>query len=245
MAAPPPQTYRWRGRFYALAYNAVNRSFLGVSWRLWLIILPLAAVIILSARGAPPILTGIILLVTALIQIGFWLAGRAGYIKFVPDPGSGLPPQEEMTPPLGTNEKVSALATGLYSVAEREDFVLLCRPAEYWRVPLGDHIVMVEYVPGRYRYQFFNAPTLQTVQPGWLIYGKAPRRTLAITYLVTFSPDQVDPTRAYYVGGGQNAAPPQTRTIYLTFTDEEDFTRVWHTIVHDARQARTGRQRDG
>jgi len=62
-------------------------------------------------------------------------------------------------------------ATGLFGTAHWETKLLL-RPATYWQVPLGEHVVMVEYEQGKFVYQFFSATGLQNIQQGVLLNGR-------------------------------------------------------------------------
>ncbi|MCZ7673623.1 MAG: hypothetical protein M5U34_44150 [Chloroflexi bacterium] len=130
--------------------------------------------------------------VTAVLLIwvyfSYWRAKRAGYSHFVADDGP-LSFPDKAQPNLPPNQKVKTWATGVFSVSDQDDFMLL-RPAEYWQVPLGEHIIMVQQrKTKKYRYQFFNASTLQQVQKGWLLFGAHPRETLAVTLLSEFGPD--------------------------------------------------------
>ena len=214
------------------------RSFLGFSVRTWLIFLSLGLIFFVANQGWGIVITLLIIGLALLVQAAFWSSARAGYNKFVPDENDILPANEELQP-LPVNQKVTVRATGVFSLTGRENFVLLRRPTTYWHVPLGDHILMVEQLSGSYLYQFFNGRTLQSVQNGWLIFGRQPRRALAITFLVTFGPNYNDPTLLYIVGSGDGAASPKPRTIYLSFDNEDEHRVVWHTLIHAARQART------
>ncbi|RMG99802.1 MAG: hypothetical protein D6706_05065 [Chloroflexi bacterium] len=179
----------------------------------------------------------IALLLAASVRILYWQAQRDGYTRFVPRKTPWLPP--EKLNPLKANERVPLRATGIFSLNDREAHVLL-RPAHYWQVPLGDHIVMVEQVPGKYLYQFFNGTNLQEIRHGWLIFGPEPIPSLAVTFMVTWGPEYSDQVRFYYVDGGQQERPPTTRrTVYFTFEQPEKLEAVWHTMVQDARRVRS------
>ncbi|MCA9932399.1 MAG: hypothetical protein H6662_13095 [Ardenticatenaceae bacterium] len=229
--------YRLLGRLYAWTFWMRYRRFLGFSVRTWLILLSLGLIFFVAGQGWSLIITLLLIALALLLQAAFWASARAGYNKFVPDDSISLP-SNEVLEPIPANQKVTVRATGVFSLTGREDFVLLRRPTEYWHVPLGEHILMVEQLPGSYLYQFFNGQTLQTVQNGWFIFGRQPRRALAVTFLVTFGPDYNDPSLLYFVGSGEGAALPKPRTIYLSFDNEADHRAVWHTLTHAARQAR-------
>ena len=124
-------------------------------------------------------------------------------------------PEGELTT-LPANQKMTTYATGIFSVQDMDDFGLL-RMAEYWQVPLGEHIIMV-HMPGRqgYRYQFFNATTLQRVQKGWLLFGKEPKPTLAITLFSEIGEAFVNQQNRYLFGGDKELKGVK-RTVFLSF----------------------------
>jgi hypothetical protein len=112
------------------------------------------------------------------------------------------------------------------------------RPATYWRVPLGEHVVMAEERPGKYLYQFFSAASLQAIQPGWLLFGRNPSETLAISFLASWGPDYTKFGQIYEDGDDSKLPPPRRVTVYLSAADENLRRSLWHTILNDARQAR-------
>ena len=118
----------------------------------------------------------------------WWRAGEAE--TAVPPPNT--------TSTLAPHEKVQVRASGRYAVTDKSETLLLIKPAHYWHVPLGDHIVMVEHQPQNFLYQFFNAKTLQKVESGWILFGKTPLSTLAITFLENWGPDHSNNALMYY-----------------------------------------------
>lgn len=229
--------YRFLGQLYALTFWVRWRRFLDIRLQDWITWLSVAAILLTWMTEMAWSWRLLTLGWGGLIQVAFRTARRAGFNRFVPDQDDALPPATSIQP-LPDNQRVGVRATGVFSLSQREDFVLLRQPAEYWRVPLGEHIVMVEQAPGRFLYQFFNAQTLQAVKNGWLIFGTQPQRALAISFLVTFGPEHNDSTLYYFVGGGQGTPPPRPRTIYFSFADEATHRLVWQSIIQDARQAR-------
>ena len=143
-------------------------------------------------------------------------ARRQDYNKFVADDTAVPPPPSAQT--LAPNERTAVHASGRYAVSDKHDTVLLQNPAHYWRVPLGDHIVMVEYRPKRFLYQFISPRTLQKVERGWILFGKEPIPTLAITFLEVWGQDE-NAGLLYYVGGGpgDELSRLKPRTILLFF----------------------------
>jgi hypothetical protein len=212
--------YRYLGAAYAFTYWAGQRRFLGVTLQGWLKFLAWGLLFVaLIGRWGGWLLGGTAVFLFWL-YLSFWRAKQAGYSQFVPARAAGSPVGNGAGLPPYTRQPLQA--TGLYSVLEFDKFVLL-RPAEYWRVPLGQQIVMVEQRPKRYLYQFFNGESLQHVEKGWLIFGLRPLPTLAITFISAWG------ERSSASGSRREAG--QSLTIYLSSPHEADLMVVWRTIV--------------
>ena len=237
----PPIThlyYRYIGRLYAFAYFSQRRTFLGASrsgWLRFIVFALFVASLVLGWGWLPSILT---FLLWAYVGFIYRRAKKEGYNKFVVDE-TAVPPPDSVQP-MTANEKIAVRASGRYAVTTKSDTVLLVKPAHYWHVPLGDHIVMVEYQPKNFLYQFFNTKTLQKIESGWILFGKEPINTLAITFLESWGPDHHNNAITYYVGGGENEDLNRLkpRTIYFSFTDPEIKNKVWATLIQDARAVR-------
>lgn len=229
--------YSYLGRLYAFAYVSQRRTFLGLAQSSWLR-LGIASLFFASLIwrwGWVPNL----LILCLWFYVGFIYrrARKEDYNKFVPS-ATAVPPTETIEP-FAPNEKAAVHASGRYAVSDKSDTVLLQKPAHYWRVPLGDHIVMVEYRPKRFLYQFFDIRTLQKIEPGWILFGKEPIHTLAITFLEVWGQDQND-SLLFYVGGGKgdDLSHLKPRTIYFSFEDTAVLQKVWATLIKDARETR-------
>jgi len=219
--------YAYLSRMYALAYGLNRRSLLSALAR-WL---PIVALLVGWIRAWPPAVMIALLLVALWLNYSLWRARRDNYNRFVPNRAAGDPAPEPT--PLPPNERLPVLATGLFSVSGRESRLLL-RPAKYWRVPLGDHIVMAEEEPGKFLYQFFDARSLQGLREGLLLFGPHPKATLAVSFLARWGPEF---TRfGPYQEADHGDQPPRQVTVYLS---ADDATRrlIRDSIVSDARQA--------
>lgn len=161
----------------------------------------------------------------------YWRARRLGYKTFVAS--ESLLHSRDTLEPLPPDQRVRLKASGIFGVSDREEQVLM-QPAEYWRVPLGDHTVMVQPEPDRFLYQFFNADKLQHLQPGWLICGLTPQEVLAVTFYSDWGKETLS-LRDLYQGSDENNQDKKLRTIYLAFDDKEDERAVWYTIASTAR----------
>jgi hypothetical protein len=91
---------------------------------------------------------------------------------------------------------------------------------------------MVTQYPQKYLYQFFHGNKLTAVQPGWLIFGRTPQRTLAITFQQTWGPEHANDVSTYVAGGGAvETDKRKNRTIYFTFEDTAVENQVWQTLL--------------
>lgn len=225
--------YSYLGRLYSLTFWATTHRFLGLYFSFLLKWLPVAFLFYAWVERASAWVLLALLIITLWTHLTFWQARRANYNRFVAEETPLINTAELR--PLPANKHVKTQATGLFSVTGRENNVLL-KPAKYWQVPLGEHIIMVEERPEKYLYQFFNALTLQEVHQGWLIFGPRPLATLAISFLSRWGPAYTN--FQVYELGDRSGPPSRKQTVYLTFENEADRRAVWHTIVHDARQAR-------
>ncbi len=224
------------GTIYYWTYVTDSRSILDLSVG-WIIRRLLFVPVLLGLLGRWGLWTWILLGVALLVSLVYRYAARVGYSRFVMKKGEpAVALADEALRPLSANEKIAVQATGLFSVHDRESFVLL-QPAHYWQVPLGDHVVMVEHMPKSYVYQFFDAAGLQQVQEGWLIFGRELRKALAVTFRTKWVPQFAQFEIRFY---GQDEAEPEAplRTIYFSFANEADKQTVWHNIVQDARRVR-------
>jgi len=207
--------YRYLGLAYAFTYWTSHKTFLGATFQGWIkfltIVLLLAALIF---RWGVWVIGGTAVFLL-WVYFSYWRAKKAGYSKFVPDETGQISPDNSAA--LAPYQRESLWATGVYHVTAFNKFLLL-RPAEYWQVPLGGHVVMVEHKREKYLYQFFNAHTLQAMQKGWLIFGLRPLETLAVTFVSAWLED---------------GKTPEARTIYFSFADVSAQTAVWHTIAKD------------
>jgi hypothetical protein len=219
---------------YGLLYGMQRRRVLGMRLSTLACRLPILALLLgLLLRWPTPLLVALAI-VSVWFNFSFWRARRDNFNRFVPQSAPAPDTDEVML--LAPNRKMAVRATGLFSVSGRTSSLLL-RPAQYWRVPLGDHVVMAEEAPGKYLYQFFDARSLQEVRPGWLLFGAQPIESLAITFLARWGPEYTRFGPEHERPDGEQ--PPAKRlTIYLSPEDEAARQTIERTIVDDARQAR-------
>ncbi len=218
------------GRMYFFTFRTKWRRFMGISIGSWLQIAAALVLLVAWIWHLPWWLLIVMLFIFLWIRFSYKRAEKAGYHKFVADKTAVSPTAD--FDPLQPNERVKLRATGQFALSGRETSVLL-RPAEYWKVPLGDHSVMVEESSEQYLYQFFNKTTLENVQTGWLIFGREPMRALSITFCSKWGPAFTDFSRSYYVRGGKQDPPCQLRDITFTFAGDREYAAVRHSILQD------------
>lgn len=215
-------------RLFVLLYWSRRHRLFGLSIATWFVLLPLMLAIAGLAQNWPLPLFFVLSALSLLVLLLFFVAGRLGYKRFQPDLDMAL--DDEFAAPRNEH-RVPLRATGVFSVRDREAYVLE-QPAEYWRVPLGQHVFMVQEFPGRFLYQIINPEHVEEVQPGYLLFGSRPQQALALHFHVTWGPQLAyEPTYQYV--GEQEEPPPagEARTIYLTFDSDADLHAVWKSLL--------------
>jgi hypothetical protein len=221
---------RLMGVLYALAYFTAHRSFLGARLSTWLKWMPILFMLAAWLNRWPPYWFLFGAAWFAGLQYFYWRVKSQGYIRFLAVPEQSRKSDEDL---LGNNKKVKILATGRFSVSSHEAYVLL-RPADYWRVPIGDHAIMVEHKPGKYLYQFVQSGALQAVESGYLIFGRRPQEALAVTFLTTWGPEFAQYTPKQFMTSTNHTPAKLERTIYLSFANPEERRQVHHNLLQDA-----------
>lgn len=223
---------RITGPLYAFLYRTNRRRLLGFSVGGWLKNLPFlfALLAVVMRWSAFWIIFGIVLAI--IIRILYWRAKKAGYIHFLEVKGQTRPDNGRI---LKDDVKVPACATGRFSVKDWEEYVLE-RPAEYWRIPIGDHAFMVEHQPGRYLYEFIQRGALEQVESGFLFFGRRPKPALAITFLSTWGSGSEEVNFQFYAPSKNSSPGKFRRKIYLTFEKDADKNAVWRSLLRDAGQ---------
>lgn len=220
---------RLTGILFAFTYFSVHHSFLGLrvssllKWGLFLFTL-------ITWLGRFPLYWAIIgATFFAAVQFFFWYVKRLGYVRFLQTGEIAHNPAVDL---LADNKKVKVIATGTFSVSSHESYVLQ-RPAEYWRVPVGDHAIMVQHQPGRFLYQFVQSGSLQSVVPGYLIFGRRPQKALAINFLSSWGPEFAQFTPKQFMTSANHTPALLERTIYLTFDSAETRHKVRQNLLRD------------
>jgi hypothetical protein len=219
------------GPIYGLLYFTVRLNFLGFRLSSWLKFLPLALMVVAWLAGWSMALVLVGLLLAIVTQIAYWQARRQGYLRFIPFSQQQVPATAE---PIADYDRIEALATGTFSVNDRQAYVLQ-QPAQYWRVPVGDHAVMVQREPGSFLYQFVQAGSLEKVEDGMLVFGTRPHEALALTFLTSWVPENNEPNFNQFRTVENDIPKVYRHTIYLIFQDKTICHRVWANLLRDTR----------
>jgi hypothetical protein len=223
---------RFQGLVYAILHATVRHTFIGATIRGWLINLPLLVALFLVLTGEPIGRIIVIVVAALLLRLLYWKARRDGYVRFLdeetPHPGEGVTV-------VGESEKVPVKATGVFSVKDWQEYIL-AGAAEYWRVPMGDHAVMVNYAPGRFMYQFIRLGSIEQIQAGLLFHSRQPQKALAITFLTSWGPESEDPNFMFYAPSDESDPARKQRKMFLAFEDMAARDSVWLSLLSNGRQ---------
>lgn len=225
--------YSFLGKIYLLVYVSTLKRWFGTPIIQWIRPIPFVlAFLFYVLRWGWLALVCILIGVVGIIL--FFRLRRLGFTRFIPDVTPSVPDQPQ---PISYNKKLKMRATGLFSVTNREDFVLM-RPADYWQVPLGSHIVMVEQVPKHFLYQFMEPEFLEILEQGWILFGDTPHRAISVTFRTTWGANRPDVQTYYVPDAFYNIDPPQ-KTAYFCFDDEAEHEAVWQNLHYSMQQAQS------
>lgn len=223
---------RFQGSLYAVLHATVRRTFLGATIRGWLMNLPLFLAPLLLLMGWPIAWPIAMLALALVLRLLYWKAKRDGYVRFVAE--SEQQPSDD-GPAVRDDQRIAVQATGVFSVKDWEEY-LLARPADYWRVPMGDHAVMVQHSPGRFLYQFIRLGAVEAIEAGLLCHGRQPQKALAVTYLTSWGPESDDVDFMFYAPSDEGNPSAIRRKMFLAFENESIRASVWRNLLRDGRQ---------
>ena len=217
------------GPMYALLYWTVKNKFIEFSIAGWLKNLSFFSAIIALLFGWG---LGVILLFVGLtigLRILYWIAKKNGYIRFKP---SGDIKANSDGKKIIADKKMQINATGKFSVKNLETYVVR-QQAEFWRVPMGDHAIMIRQRTNRYLYQFIRADLVESVVAGTLYHGRQPESALKITYQATWGPETEDVSFMFYAPSESSNPKKMRRRLYLSIDDENLLHGIWYSLTTD------------
>jgi hypothetical protein len=219
--------HRLQGTLFWLAYGLSQTHKLELPLTLWL---GVTGWLLLGwgwLAGWPGLLLGLLALLLVGGQLLLLWARRREFTAFVAE-NTPFPTSLARLP---YNERLSLHVNGRFSLVDHDAFAWQ-RPAEYWQVPLGEHIVMVAEKTGRYLYQFFDAENLLEVKPGHVFGWHGVQPALAITFRPNWGPQAGQPMLSQFQFGPAEAVslgPP--RTVYLLFAGRAERQQVWRQLA--------------
>jgi hypothetical protein len=219
---------RLLGPLYAFLYITVRKRFIGVSIAGWLKNIPwLFALLALPTRlGIGWVIAGFLLAI--FLRILYWQGKRSGYIRFIVQDRLTSPERDDQ---LAANQKIDVRASGIFSVHNWQSYVRQ-HPAQYWRVAMGDHAVMVKFEANRYLYQFIQPDSMESIIPGMLFSGRHPEPALEISFLSDWGPEAPAINYNFFSSVQEEERKRLARKIYLAFDDIETRSLVWNGFNH-------------
>ena len=219
--------HRAVGYLYAFLYFISDNLLMGASLLEWMSVgvIVLGGLIWLRSGSFTWFIICLILLL--MFRITHRIAKRDGFIVF-----DAL---DEPTRPLSAEQienyqKFDLRASGIFSIAGSEEY-LFQRPTKLWRVPFGDHVLMVQRPTGRYLYQFIEVGYIATIRPGCLVYGPHVISALEIDFKTTWGPEAGE-TEFKWFSRGEGSQPKRfKRTLYLGFNSEAERDAIWSSIL--------------
>jgi hypothetical protein len=216
------------GRLTAFIFITSHRRILGISYSFFVkIIFPVLAFWAWWQQQpwSNPVAIGL-LVAGLLVYLGYWYMRRRGFTFFVASEKATLAANVK-----GLREEQRQLlrTTGMFAVEEMKDYVFL-RNAQMWLMPGGDVAIMVAYKQKKFLYEFITSGMARAVVPGHLLFGPEPQPTLALTFGSTWGPEFSKFDRTYVVGM-EPGAPPNEKTIYLSFESEGEMLPAWKTLM--------------
>jgi hypothetical protein len=230
--------YRALGHLYASLYFTSDRLLMGASILGWITVVLFFLGLYLWLRSGSIAWFLALFFILFVLRAAYWIAKRDGFIVFTAqvddqEPGDAKQVQDY--------QKFDLRASGVFSVAGLEEYMFR-RPTKLWRVPMGDHALMVQRPTGRYLYQFIEVGYIKRMRPGCLVYGSRLNYALEINFRTTWGPVAGETEFNWFAPGEASKPKRLKRTLYLGFENKADRDAVWHSIQRDNRE-RTGRWR--
>ena len=221
--------YRTVGHLYASLYFTSDRLILGASILGWLTILLFFLGLYLWLRSRSIAWFLALLFILFAVRVAYWIAQRDGFIVFTAQVDDQEPIDARR---VQDYQKFDLRASGVFSVTGQEEYMFR-RPTKLWRVPMGDHALMVQRPTGRYLYQFIEVGYIKRMRPGCLVYGSRLNFALEIDFRTKWGPVAGE-TEFNWFAPGEGSKPKRLkRTLYLGFENKADRDAVLQSIGRD------------
>jgi len=218
---------RLLGYLYAGLYISSDRLVIGASLLGWITAILFFSGLYLWLRTGMVAWFVVFLVILLVVRIAYRLAKRVGFIVFIIQTDDQPHPVLE---PLKDDLKYAMRASGTFSVTGREEYMFR-RPTMLWRVPFGDHALMVERPSGRYLYQFIERGFIQRVRLGCLVYGSQVNPALEIDFRTTWGPVAGETDFKWFAPGDGSQPKRLRRKLYLGFENVNDRDAIWQSLL--------------
>jgi hypothetical protein len=221
---------RIAGTIYAFMYFTSDRMLFGVTLLGWItvVLFTMALYLWLQSRSFTVFL--FVLAGLSAIRILYLKAKRDGFIIFSPLDNEVSPTNPNR---LENMHRQDVWASGVFSVLGREEHMIQ-RPAQMWRVPFGDHAMMVQRPAGRFLYQFIEAGYIQQIQAGYIIFGTQVNAALEVDFMTTWGPDTGESDFNWFSSSEGSEPKRLKRSIYLGFASKSIRDAIWHSLLQAA-----------
>jgi hypothetical protein len=214
------------GYLYTLLYYISDRLVIGASLLGWITVGLLLLGVYFWLRSGSIAWFLVLISITIAVRAVYWIARRDGFIVFTDQVDDRAPAD---TVALTNYQNFDLTASGTFSILGQEEYMFR-RPAKLWRVPIGDHALMVQRPTGRYFYQFIEAGYIKALRPGCLFYGSRVNYALKIDFRTTWGPVAGETEYKWYAPSRGSKPKRLRRTLYLGFENKAERDAIWQSI---------------
>ncbi len=217
------------GYLYASLYYTSDRLVIGVSILGWSTVILFFLGLYLWLRSGSITWFLVLFFILVAVRVAHWIAQHDGFIVFTAQADDRAPSDARQ---VKNYQQVDLKASGVFSITGWEEYMFR-RPTKLWRVPKGDHALMVQRPSGRYLYQFIEVGYIKRMRPGCLVYGSRVDSALKIDFRTTWGPVAGE-TEFKWFAPSEGAKPKRLkRTFYLGFENRADRDAIWQSILRD------------
>ncbi|HSH04361.1 MAG TPA: hypothetical protein VLL52_17760 [Anaerolineae bacterium] len=224
-----PSYWRALSRLFGFMYWSKHRIIFSAPVSRWIHIFPLFMLFISLFRGTARAQFPYWIALYVFIIFAYWFVSKLGYSRFIPH--QRLPKSPDT--PLPDGQRITLKATGTFAVTGRSDYLLEHFESFYWRVPLGEHIVMIRQGPRQHLYQFFRQESLISTQIGYLLSNGEAAPAVAVRFMSNWDGKESQIDLSFNGSGVLSSNKPKPHVIYFTFTTTQDQILVWDKIRRD------------
>ncbi|MGB3716121.1 MAG: hypothetical protein WA996_16980 [Candidatus Promineifilaceae bacterium] len=224
--------YRAAGYLYASLYYTSDRLLIGASILGWITVILFFLGLYLWLRSGSIAWFLALLFILFAVRVAYWIAQRNGFIVFIAQVDDQAPGDARR---IKDYQKFALMASGVFSITGWEEYMFR-RPTKLWRLPMGDHALMVQSPAGRYLYQFIEVGYIKRIRPGCLVYGSRVNFAFEIDFRTTWGPVAGE-TEFNWFAPGEGSKPKRLkRTLHLGFENKANRDAVWQSILRENKE---------